>query len=359
MSEARQELRFATLASGARLAWASIGRGPALLRVAHWMTHVGHDLRSPIWKPWLERLGESMRLVRYDARGFGLSEGDGGPLDVDAAVEEIDAVAGSARLERFALLGMSGGAAPAIAFAARHPARVSALVIHGGYARGVLMRSPTPEQARFFEASVELIEVGWGARNPAVQQLFTTRMIPDATPEQARAFNEQQRLSCPAARAAQLMRTTAVVDVRALLPAVRCPTLVLHSEGDAIVPVDEGRLVAAAIPDARFEPLASNNHIPMAHEPAFERFREAIVAFVRDAQRAAAGAAEAGGVEFTARERELLELVGRGLDNLQVAAHLGIAQKTVRNALSRLYAKLGVEGRTQAIVRARGLGFGG
>jgi pimeloyl-ACP methyl ester carboxylesterase/DNA-binding CsgD family transcriptional regulator len=348
------ELRFAQLASGARIAWAASGRGasgePPLVRAAHWMTHVEHDPRSPLWQPWLQRLGRSLELIRYDERGCGSSSADGTPPGLDAALEELEAVVDASGHARVALLGLSGACAPAVAFAARHPQRVSHLVLHGGYTHGLRLRSPSPEALAYHDAQLQLMALGWGRPGSAVQQFFTTTMLPDASPAQAAALNEQQRLSCDGERAAAILNARVQLDVRPLLARVTCPTLVLHCEGDAMVPLEQGRELAAAIAGARFETLRSRNHIPLAGEPAFERFCEAITEFI------AAGAASAA--RFTRRERELLDAMARGLDNLQIAAHLGLADKTVRNTLSLLYGKLGVEGRPQAIVRARELGFG-
>jgi pimeloyl-ACP methyl ester carboxylesterase len=343
------EIRFAPVGSGARIAWARSGRGVVLVRVAHWMTHVEHDLRSPIWRPWLERLGREVDLVRYDERGCGLSDSDDVPLGLDAATEELAAVVAATGAPRVALLGQSGAAAPAIAYAALHPERVSHLVLLGGYLAGLQHRSPSPEELAFHDASLRLVELGWGRNDPAVQQFFTTRFIPDASLDEARALNEQQRLSCGAARAVQIMRARAALDVRALAPRVRCPTLVLHAEGDQIVPVALGRDLAAAIPGARFVTLPTHNHIPLASDAGFELFCRSVTTFVRP---------EGATLALTPRERELAALVAQGLDNLQIAARLGLADKTVRNALSTLYTKLQVEGRPQAVVRAREAGFG-
>lgn len=351
-SSLHQELRFAHLQSGTRIAWATSGQGPVLLRAAHWMTHVQHDHESPIWRPWLERLGREVQLVRYDERGCGLSGPDDSPLGLEAAVEELDAVFAALGKSPVALLGMSGAVAPALVYAARHPQRVSHLLLLGGYTHGLLHRQPSAAKLALFEASAQLMEHGWGQRDAAVQQFFTAQMIPDASAEQARALNEQQRLSCSGARAAAILRARVALDVRQYLPQLRCPTLVMHCEGDGMVAVELGRELAAAIPDARFESLPSRNHIPLAGEPAFERFCGLVGDFVRDRSGAAAGLA------FTPRERALLALVAQGLDNLQIAARLGLAEKTVRNGLSQLYASLGVEGRPQAVVRARELGFG-
>jgi pimeloyl-ACP methyl ester carboxylesterase len=356
MGGLKQALRFVQLPTGARIAWASTGRGPTLVRAAHWMTHVQRDVHSPFFGPWVERLSASTQFVRYDPRGCGLSESDAVPPGLQASVDELAAVVEATGRPKVALLGLSAGAATVIAYAATRPERVERIVLCGGYARGTLARPVTDAQRRYFEASAQLIETGWGRRNPAVLQLFATMMIPDANDAQKQALVEQQRSSCDGARAAAMLRSNATIDVAALLPAVRCPALVMHCSGDAAVPLDESRLIAAAIPGARFEPLESNNHLPMAGEPAFDAFCDAVAEFVRES---AAPEPLAGGAAFAPRERQLMELVSRGLDNLQIAARLGLAEKTVRNALSRLYAKLGVEGRSQAIVRLRQAGFGG
>jgi pimeloyl-ACP methyl ester carboxylesterase/DNA-binding CsgD family transcriptional regulator len=345
------EIRFAHVSSGARIAWAKSGRGPALVRVAHWMTNVEHDLRSPMWGPWLAQMGRSLQVIRYDERGCGSSGQDDVALGLDAAVEELAAVIEASGEPRVALLGQSGAAAPAIAYAVKHPDRVSHLVLLGGYLRGLIAAAPGGDAAAFLEAKIRLVELGWGTSDPAVRQFFTTSFIPDASREIAQVFNEQQRLSCDGARAARIMRARAMLDVAALASHVRCPTLVLHASGDLVVPAERGRELAAAIPGARFEMLASNNHIPIPGEIAFDRFCEAVTAFV-------VAPAPAPKLKLTPREGELAQAVALGLDNLQIAARLGVADKTARNALSALYAKLGVEGRPQAIVALREQGFG-
>ncbi len=350
----RQEIRFTHVCGGARIAWARSGRlepaAPVLVRVAHWMTHVEYDAVSPIFRPWLERLGRELRLVRYDERGCGLSGPDDTPLDLAASLEELEAVVDANAEPRVALLGISGGAATAVAYAARHPQRVSHLVLLGGYTHGLLQRAPSAEGLAYFEAIATLMQHGWGQPGSAVQQFFSASLIPDASVEQREAMNEQQRLSCDGRRAAAIFRARSQLDVRPWLAQVRCPTLVMHSDGDATIKVELGRDLAAAIAGARFEALPSRNHVPLPGEPAFERFCEALSDFVHQRPSCSADA-------FTPRERELLALVAQGLDNLQIAARLGLADKTVRNQLSRLYQRLGVDGRTHAVVRARELGF--
>lgn len=344
------DLRFAPVASGARIAWARSGRAgaPVLLRTAHWMTHIEYDLRSPLWRPLIERLGRSFELLRYDERGCGLSTADDVPLGLDASIEVVDAVVQAHGAHRLALLGISGGAAAAVAYAARWPDRVSHLVLLAGCTHGLLHRNPSAESLAYHEAQLRLIELGWGRKDPGVQQMFTSRFMPDATAEQSASFNEHQRLSCDGRRAAAIVRAAAATDIRPLLPGLRVPTLVLHGEGDMAMPLALGRELAAGIPGARFEVLPSRNHIPMEQEPAFERLCQAITGFI---------AGRPPSPALTPRERELAALVGQGLDNLQIAARLGLADKTVRNRLSALYVKLGVEGRAMAVVKARELGL--
>jgi len=346
-----QELRFARVRSGERIAWARTGRpgAPSLIRVAHWLTHVEADVRSPLWGPWVDRLSRSFQLVRYDERGCGLSTGDERRLPtLESWLEELAAVVDAHGASRVALLGVSGAAPVAIAYAARHPERVSHLVLLGGYMNGALQRGPSPEERAFLEAQWQLVETGWSRDDPAVREFFNSRFIPDASPAVRAGMNEQQRLSCDGPRAALLLRGRALLDVRLLAPQVRVPTLVLHGEGDRACPIALGHETAAAIPGARFESLASANHVPLGHEPAFERFCEAVVGFITGASRPPV---------LTPRERELAALVAQGLDNAQIAAQLGLADKTVRNALSTLYAKLGVDSRARAVARTRDLGL--
>lgn len=365
-SPLHHEVRFTQVASGARIAWARSGhRGgpsngqsggqpgtppaaPVMIRTGHWLTHVEYDLRSPLWRPLIERLGRQTELIRYDERGCGLSSADAVPLSLDTCLEELSAVIEARGAPRFALLGISGGVAPAVAYAAQHPERVSHLVLLGGTTHGLMHRQVAPEVLAFHEAQLRLIELGWGRKDPGVQQMFTSRFMPGATAEHTESFNEHQRMSCDGARAAAIVRARAETDARAWARAVRVPTLVLHSEGDLAMPISLGHELAATIPNARFEALASRNHIPLWPEPAAERLCQLITAFV---------APSAAQPQLTPAERALAALVGQGLDNLQITAQLGLAEKTVRNRLSALYAKLGVEGRAMAVVKARELGL--
>jgi pimeloyl-ACP methyl ester carboxylesterase len=279
----QQEIRFATAADGARLAFATSGSGAPLVRAAHWMSHLDWDWRSSTLGPRIQAFAQRYLFLRYDGRGYGLSDWNAEPGPLDQWVSDLETVVDNAGLDRFALLGASGGAPVSIRFAARHPRRVTALVLLGGFARGVLRRGGGASVAQNFEAMARLLEDGWAQDNAAFRQLMTSMFWPGASAEQMDSFNHLQRVSCSAKRAVELLRRIADFDATADAALVQCPTLVLHSPRDSRVPFEEGRLIAASIPGARLEPFDSPNHTPLADEPAFKHVQTAIDHFLRDA----------------------------------------------------------------------------
>lgn len=355
MTRFRQEIRFATTADGVKIAFASSGKGYPLVRASHWMTHLEWDWQTPVWGPWLHALSAKHQLLRYDSRGTGLSDCAIDSLCLDDLVADLEAVVDAAGLERFALLGPSQGGAISIAYAARHPERVSHLILLDALARGRLVRQPTESAREVVEATARLVLAGWGKDNAAFRQMFTTEFFPNATREQHDSFNDLQRLSCTPEHARRLILAFATLDSSPGCPLIQCPTLVMHCIGDVRVPFEEGRFIASSIRGARFEPLDSLNHVPISGEPAFDE----AIALINEFLPAAPG--EGAPAEFgtlTPRELEVVELLSRGLDNAQIGAHLGLAEKTVRNNISAVFQKLGAENRSQAIVRAREAGFG-
>jgi pimeloyl-ACP methyl ester carboxylesterase/DNA-binding CsgD family transcriptional regulator len=353
MIRATQEIRFCTSHDGARLAYARSGRGPPLVKAANWLSHLEFDWESPVWRPWLAQLSADHTLIRYDARGSGLSDWNV-ETSFEAWVRDLETVVEASGARRFPLIGISQGASVAIAYAARHPERVSHLVLYGGYARGPGKRATSEHEREEAETMGRLAELGWGRENPAFRQFFTTQFIPDGTPEQHRWFNELERISTSPANAGRFIRVLNEIDVGADLGAVQCPTLVLHAVRDARVPFEEGRLLAGGIAGARFVPLESNNHVLLDGEPAWSRWFEELRSFLRSS-----GAGVCSFPGLTARERELLDLLARGRDNAQIAASLALSEKTVRNHVSSIFAKLEVDNRARAVVLAREAGFGG
>jgi pimeloyl-ACP methyl ester carboxylesterase/DNA-binding CsgD family transcriptional regulator len=348
-----QRIQFCTAGDGVRIAYGTVGEGAPLVKAANWLSHLEYDLQSPVWRHWIAELSRGHTFVRYDARGCGLSDWDVPELSFEAWVRDLETVVDAARTERFALLGLSQGGAIAIAYAVRHPERVTHLVLHGAFARGALRRDPTPRQRKEAEMMVELAELGWGKENPAFRQFFTSLFIPDGTPEQHRWWNRLEQVTTSPANAARFMRVLGDIDVTAIAPRVACPTLVLHAVRDARIPFEEGRLLASLVPGARFVPIESGNHVLLEHEPGWRRWLEEVRAFLP--------VARGGGGAFarlTPRQSELVELIAQGLDNAQIAARVGVSEKTVRNHITAIFAKLEVSNRSRAIVLARNAGFG-
>ena len=267
-----QQIRFATASDGVSIAYATVGSGPPLVKAPNWMSHLEYEWRSPIWRHWWEELAKDHLLIRFDQRGCGLSDWLVEDLSLEARVSDIECVVDAVGLDRFVLLGISQGGAMAAAYAARHPDKVTQLILYGSYSLGFAKRGETPEAREEREARNTLMRLGWGRDDPTYRQIFTSAFIPDATAEQMGWFNELQRVSSSPESAYQITNANAEIDVRDDLPNVQAPTLVLHSRGDLLVPFDLGRRLAAMIPNAEFVPLESNNHLLLESEPAWPRF---------------------------------------------------------------------------------------
>jgi DNA-binding SARP family transcriptional activator/pimeloyl-ACP methyl ester carboxylesterase len=266
-----QDIRFCAASDGVRLAYATVGDGPPLVKAANWLNHLEFDWESPVWRRLFRELSARNRLIRYDERGSGLSDWDPPEISLDAWVLDLESIVEATGLQRFPLLGISQGCAVCIEYAARHPERVSGLILHGGYAAGwrVDPDCPPAEVARR-DASIEIVRHGWGEDTAAYRQMFTQTFIPGGTPEEVEWFNELERRSVSPENAARFMEAFAYIDVRHRLSEVQAPTLVLHSRGDQRIHHNKGRELAMGIPTARFVLLESPNHLILEHEPAFE-----------------------------------------------------------------------------------------
>ncbi len=349
----RQHVRYIKASDGTRLAWAESGAGPVVVKAANWLTHLEYEWESPVWMHWIQFFSGHARFVRYDERGCGMSEWQGGALNLDQWAADLEAVIDAAEpAGPVTLLGISQGAATCIHYAIRHPERVARLILYGGYVHGAHKRG-TPATQAAFRAMVELSRVAWAKDNPTFRQVFTSRFIPGGTHEQLEWFNDLCLKTTSGEVAAALLAARGDMDIEALLPRVRTPTLVLHARNDEVVPIAEGRLMASGIPGAEFVEIDSRNHILLEQEPAWQRFCEAVLAFLEQKDVAADSAFAA----LSARERQVLALIAEGLSNTDIAERLEISEKTVRNHASNLFDKLGVWSRAQAIVFARDHGF--
>jgi class 3 adenylate cyclase/pimeloyl-ACP methyl ester carboxylesterase len=273
-----QEIRYCRARDGVRLAYALVGEGPPLVKAANWMNHLEYDWESPVMRHLWHGLAQEHTLIRYDARGNGLSDWEVGEISFDAWVSDLETVVEAVGLDRFPLLGLSQGCAISVAYAVRHPERVSHLILYGGFALGPDLRSRASREQR--EAVTTLTRRGWGLDNPAFRQIFTSLFIPEGTKEQFGWFNELQRHTTSPECAARYLATVATIDVTGLLAHVRAPTLVMHARDEVMVPFKQGRMLADGIPGARFVALPGRNHIFFEQEPACARFFEEIRLFL-------------------------------------------------------------------------------
>ena len=342
-----QQIRFCAARDGARLAYASHGSGPPIVKAPNWLTHVEFDWKSPLWRPWLEALGETNRVIRYDERGAGLSDWEVEDFSLGAWVADLEAVVEAAGVDRFTLLGLSQGAQIAIAYAVRHPERVSHLVVCGGYLGGEQLAAPEQERS---DALDSLIRIGWGQANPVFRHVFTTLLVPDATSQVMDWVDELQRVSTSPENALRFRECFRTIDVTELASQVMAPTIVFHSRDDEMVSFAEGRRLATAVPNARFVPLEGRNHVFLTEEPAWEVFLAEFRGFLGVSARRSSS--ELAGL--TGRELQVLELVADGLTNEEIAIRLYLSTRTVERHLSNVYKKLGLSGKAaRAAVAAR------
>jgi pimeloyl-ACP methyl ester carboxylesterase/DNA-binding CsgD family transcriptional regulator len=353
-----QQVRFCRSYDGIRIAYATSGEGPPLVMSASWLTHLEHQWRSLAWKPWLEYLSSRHTLLRYDSRGCGLSDREVREISFDIWMHDFEAVIDAAGFGKFDLLGTCQGGPIAVEYAARHPDRVRRLVLYGSYSRGLAKRNA--DQAGRGQVLLDMLGLGWGQDSHAYLQVWASLFQPGGTIEHLRSWSEQQRLSTSPQTAAAMFRTTFNVDVQESARRIKSPTLVINPERDALVPLDEGRRLAGLIPDARFVTLDTDNHMLLPEEPAWERLLAEVRSFLDEPESDARARRLNGRFSgLSPREREVLEAIARGLDNAEIASSLHLSEKTVRNHITRVLDKIGVEHRYQAIVLARDAGLGG
>jgi DNA-binding winged helix-turn-helix (wHTH) protein/pimeloyl-ACP methyl ester carboxylesterase len=289
-SPVRQEIRFCVTPDKVRLAYSTIGSGHPLVRVANCFNHLDFEWESPIWHHWVRDLASGASILRYDGRGNGLSTWDVDDVSFEAWVHDLEVVVDAAGLDKFALFGHSQGGAIAIAYAVRHPERVSHLILCGAYSRGAYHRGH-PDAVEVRCALETLVRLNWGKTNPSFFQVVTTLYIPEkATEEDQCWFKDLQLISVSPENLVKTMRACDDINIRALLPSITVPTIVFHADRDRIAPPEEGRILATEIPGAVFVPLPTANHVLLAGEPAWKLFREELSSFLK-CNNATAGAA--------------------------------------------------------------------
>ena len=339
-----QGVRFTETADGVSLAWLRTGKGPPLVKVAGWLTHLEDDRTGPIWAHHTEFLEGHFDYLRYDERGCGMSDRDTGALNLDTWVDDLRRVVEVSGIPRpFTLLAHSQAGGSALAYAARYPEDVSQIVLNGAYARGVDHRSD-PKSAELYHAMVNIFRLGFDDENPAFRKTFTTRFFEEGDDESAAKFAEQCLNTTTPEAGARLLTARAAVDASDYLPKVAAPTLIVQSERDRVVPMSEARFIAGRVPGAELITLKTGGHILAAKDPSWKIFKDLILE--------RAGIERAPGAVLTDRETAILDLLSEAKSNKEIARALDVSDKTVRNHLTNIFNKLGVKSRAEAVLKA-------
>jgi pimeloyl-ACP methyl ester carboxylesterase/DNA-binding CsgD family transcriptional regulator len=355
----KQNIRFCTTPDGVQLAYAVTGEGPPLVMSATWLTHLEHQWRSLAWRPWLDAFTRDYKMLRHDSRGCGLSNREVENLSFETWVHDLECVIEAAAFRRFSIVGTCWGGPIAIEYATRHPEQVTHLVLYGTYARGTQRRGNSLKDGERARVMRDLTRLGWAQEDHAFLQLWASRFQPGGTMDHRRSWCEQMRAATSPETAVQLFQIAGNTDVREAARKIKCPVLIVHPERDVNVPIEEGRLLASLIPDCRFVQLDSDNHMLLADEPAWEKLVDEVRSFLAPPEDLPTGSCSALPLDtLTPRERAILEGIAEGLDNAEIAASLQLAEKTVRNHVTRVFDKICVKHRYQAIVLAREAGLG-
>ncbi|HEY1297049.1 MAG TPA: alpha/beta fold hydrolase [Chloroflexota bacterium] len=320
-----QRIRFCE-ADGARVAYATVGHGPALVCDTGWVSHLEHWWQAGPYRTFIESLAHNRTIVRYDKPGTGLSDRVRSDFSVDVEVRALEAVVASLELRSFDVLGTSQGGLVAALLAHRHPREVRHLLLYGTWAYGPDL-APQEVQA----SVLALIRAHWGLGSRTLSDVF----LAGETGEAAAWFARGQRASASPEIAADLLEACYRSDIREILPTLKVPTLVLHRQEDRAVPFRLGREVAALIPGATLAPLRGLVHLPYFGDvaPLLER----IGAFL--------GSGPAAGL--TRREREVVALIAQGRTNREIADKMVISERTAENHIQRVLNRLGLRSRTQ------------
>jgi pimeloyl-ACP methyl ester carboxylesterase/DNA-binding CsgD family transcriptional regulator len=320
-------IRYCATPAG-RVAYSAVGTGPPLLCDAGWITHLRGQLELFSYGSFIERLAGRFTVIRYDKPGCGLSDRDGIDLSFDGQMAAALAVADAASAGRFSLFGASQGGQLAAAIAATCPERVDALVLYGTCASGADLAPPAVR-----ESIVALMRAHWGLGSKVLAGIF----IPDPTAEEVEALTRLQRASASAAVGGRLLDVYYDTDIRALLPAIKARTVVLHREGDSATPFELGRGVATLIPGAALLPLPGSGHL--FYQGEWEPVLVAMLDFL--------GEPAGPQPRLTGREMEVARLVADGLTNHSIAVRLSVAPRTAEAHVENIRRKLQVRSRAQ------------
>lgn len=344
-----RDIRFVASRDGVQLAMARCGRGPVLIKAATWLTHIEQFEPGSIQDALIKEFAPRFSYIEYDTRGCGLSQRRVDEISFEAWVHDLEAVAEASGSEPFTLLGFTCAAGVAVEYAARHPKRVSRLILFGGFATSYHSTShPDPAVRREGDLMLELAELGWGNSSPAFRQVFVSRFLPEATQAQWMAFDARQRATATPDVAVRYLRAMYSMNVKEAAARVRCPTLVLHPKDDELVRFEQGRRLASLIPGASFVPLPGRNHVPFPQEPAWDGFVRATRSFLGTDP----GQPVDREVHLTARQLEVLRRISFGHSDKQIAAALQLSPRTVEMHAAHAMQALSCRTRAEAVRRA-------
>jgi len=345
----RRDIQFIPSRDGTKIAMARSGSGPAVIKAATWLTHMEWAPPGMAGQALIDEFSEGHTYIEYDTRGCGLSQRRVDDISFEAWMDDLEAVADASGQERFVLMGFTCAAGVAVEYAARHPERVSQLILFGGFATSYHSTShPDPAIRREGDLMLELAAVGWGNSSPSFRQVFVSRFLPEATPAEWSVFDQLQRETTAPEVAVRYLRAMYSMDVKQSATQVRCPTLVMHCKGDQMVRYEQGMRLASLIPGARFIALDGSNHIPLARDVAWGQFVEEVRAFLG---RSPEGQLDAPAVSprLTARQQQVLQLVARGQTDKQVAKALELSPRTVEMHVAGALKALGCKTRIEAV----------
>lgn len=325
----RQRLERVELADGTVVVSGSAGAGRPLVYVMGWLSHLELSWEMPAERALYEALAQGVRLVRYDRAGCGLSPATDRPPSLAFELEQLSAVAAAAG-EPVDLMGTSMGAPVAAAWAAEHPEAVRRLVLYGGWVRGPELSTPDVRSH-----VLGLVESHWGLGSDVLTDIFA----PDADRATRAEIARYQRACSSAATARALLELSYALDVSDRLGRVTAPTLVVHRTGDRAAPPAQAQALAAGIPGAELVLLPGRSHLPYAGD------RDALVRTIRRFLGLPLPRRRADGL--TARQREVAELVSRGHTNREIAARLGIDERSAEGHVERIRLRLGFRSRAQ------------
>jgi len=350
----KQRISFIRTKDHTNIAYAESGEGPPLVRAGTWLTHLQHDWESPVWTHWLRFMSSRHRLVRYDPRGCGLSQSNVQDIAFDQWVADLEAVVDHLKLERFALFGMSQGAAVAAEYAIRHPERVSQLTLYAPLITG--WRGRQSQNAKQWQSIEQLVSSGWGESSMAFAAMFANLFLPNSPLEHRDWFAELQRKTASKEVATAFMNVLANLKMFPRLKLIHVPTLVIQIAREQVIDPKSVPGVASEIADSAFESIDSSNHVLMSNEPGWQQFKETFTRYVPGREIATDG--KFGSLaELSKREHEILAHMAQGLNNGEIGERLFISEKTVRNRVTQIYEKIGVHSRAQAIVLAKEAGL--